>query len=280
MVRKLKIRFLQVVNKFNTVVLGAFSLTVKLDMLDSQSVKNHNDGRNRTDNETLSASDEETQTNRPTEGVAATDKLTSLQQANVHHKRTVPRCVRFADKEGRPLEKIFQLDENKSLGGNEDLHTTAEPTHRMRLNLYDYERDCPGPQPVSLPDFYDSLSSMKVRLENVRHDNVKSILLLTVLAVSTDRSKHVTVRFTSNDWKTYEDRPGNETSSRGCKYDRFLVEIPVPKEINLLTETKSPRNLEMQFAVRYDTEGQSSWWDNNFGCYYRLKWMKKENLAS
>ena len=257
-------------NKFITIVLRTFSLTIRLDMPDSQSVKNHNNGRNGMDNGTPIASDEESQTNSPTEGVVTS------QQADVHHERT----VRCADEVGRPLEETFQLNENQSLGGNKDSHATAKPTLQMRLSLHDYERDCPGPQPVSLPDFYDILSTMKVRLKNVRHDIAKSILLITVLAVSTDRSKHVTVRFTSNDWKTYEDRPGSERSSRGGKYDKFLVEIPVPKAINLLAEKqheKSPRNLEMQFAVCYHTEGQSSWWDNNFGCNYRLRWMKKEN---
>uniref|UniRef100_A0A914Y3G8 CBM21 domain-containing protein n=1 Tax=Panagrolaimus superbus TaxID=310955 RepID=A0A914Y3G8_9BILA len=76
--------------------------------------------------------------------------------------------------------------------------------------------------------FRESLEKNKVALENVmlRNDHCKMLGTIKVANISFEKS--VFVRFTSDGWKSYLDRPGTYQSSSSKTYDTFAFEIDVP----------------------------------------------------
>ncbi len=82
--------------------------------------------------------------------------------------------------------------------------------------------------------------------------------------------KHVFVRFTRNDWATFEDVQAQFVSTEQEGHnDRFIFELPVNPELGPC----------IGFAICYSVNGQD-YWDNNDNENYRINVMHRVNEAN
>jgi protein phosphatase 1 regulatory subunit 3A/B/C/D/E len=109
--------------------------------------------------------------------------------------------------------------------------------------------------------FRESLEKNKVALENVmlRNDHCKMLGTIKVANISFEKS--VFVRFTSDGWKSYLDRPATYQASSSKTYDTFGFEIDVPMNEGDLTK--------VEFCICY-VAGGIEYWDSNNGNNYSL----------
>lgn len=203
----------------------------------------------------------------------------------VHTDRTVRRTksVRFADTQGLPLvEAVHQLSsadssytENKIVPFTDEQvfarvplkkapkHTNGfpssassskgsskppsspkvtSPTHRRRFEFT---------QPGSEPNFFERVSQEHIVLESVRAES--RTLHGTVRVSNLAYDKEICVRWTHDSWRSCHDTNAVFCANDGHT-DRFSFELPINGD-------------DVQFALRYRTNGQE-FWDNNRGRNY------------
>lgn len=123
--------------------------------------------------------------------------------------------------------------------------------------------------------FRAKLDKQSVSLENVIIRELENHLVGTVKVKNLAYDKSVTIRMTSDDWTTFQDvgctfveQPGlcPQTAVRNL-YDTFRFRIALPDS--------DARQVE--FCVRYCTDGQD-YWDNNAGANYVVK--KKRDVSA
>ena len=97
------------------------------------------------------------------------------------------------------------------------------------------------------------LSTGKVLLSSCAYSN--GIVVGEVFAAKMDQDQHVTVRYTTDGWKTYEDTTANDGGVENGR-QRYIFEV----ELNEGT---------LEFAVCFRVNGEQ-YWDNNGTKNYTL----------
>ena len=168
------------------------------------------------------------------------------------------KAVRFADSQGLPLvEAVHQLSSTDSSYTENKIvpypytYTDDQVPLKKRVSKRTLSRRFDFTQPGSEPGFFDRISREHIVLESVR---VESRALHGVVRVSNlAYDKEICIRWTHDNWKTSCD-----TSAVFCvndgNTDRFSFELPISGD-------------DVQFALRYRTNGQE-FWDNNRGRNY------------
>lgn len=205
----------------------------------------------------------------------------------VHTEKRVRRAksVRFADTQGLPLvEAVHPLTsadpsytENKivpysdedffgtvlTLSGSQKNHKNSsapvnckgvtEPKLPKPLRPHSHRHTFKFSQPGNDPRFFERLAKENVVLENIRAEprSVHGIIRVSNIAYH----KEVTVRWTHDAWRSSHDTHAVFCTNDGGT-DRFTFEIPVNGD-------------DVQFAIRYQTDGKE-FWDNNRGQNYLI----------
>ncbi|NWV00157.1 PPR3D phosphatase, partial [Upupa epops] len=188
----------------------------------------------------------------------------------------VPGCqnrmnrVRFADALGLELTevKVFQTGEDPSI----PLHVLSRLSINSDLwcsNMsLEFTMQCLIPdfqQPADCMDFASRLQEQQVCLERVTSSDLG--LSGTIHVCNVAFEKHVSVRYTFNEWKSLHEICAHWHSSIPVKngqdqVDVFTFFLPVPPFLLQLCSV-------VQFAARYRVNGQE-YWDNNRGKNYSL----------
>ena len=206
--------------------------------------------------------------------------LKSCVQTERVYRRT--KSVRFADTQGLPLvEAVHQLSsgdssytENKIVPFSEDIVLTPVPLKKApkcvnglpfsasstkdgpsspKLSSPIHKHRLEFTQPGSEPDFFERVSRDKVVLESVRTES--RILHGNVRVSNIAYDKDICVRWTHDNWRTFHDTCAVFCVNDG-NTDRFSFELPINGD-------------DLQFALRYKTNGQE-FWDNNRGHNYSV----------
>jgi len=189
----------------------------------------------------------------------ADHKLTALRK--LFQPRRQRKKVQFADLVGRQLEFVKNITPSSS---EDNLYAWKSHCDIKRRNLLPkrmkYLSPCFIPPSKEVESFMKRVYSQNVCLENIVCENfvVTGVIRVTNLCFS----KEVTVRFTQDSWKTYQDIWANymSTCSDG-KTEKFSFRIP------LLHDFKA--NRFMEFAICYRVWNQE-FWDNNDSSNYRV----------
>lgn len=193
-------------------------------------------------------------------------------QANSPEK-TVPtsvaaKKVQFADLVGRPLEFVKNITPSSSednlcaLVGAWNSHCDINgnlPPRRLK-----YLSPCFIQPSKAADSFMKRVYSQNVCLENIVCENfvVTGVIRVTNLCYS----KEVTVRFTLDSWKTYQDIWTDYMST--CldgKTDKFSFRITLPPDFKA--------NRYIEFAVCYRVWNRE-FWDNNDKSNYRVRCLE------
>ncbi|NXG47027.1 PPR3D phosphatase, partial [Psilopogon haemacephalus] len=178
--------------------------------------------------------------------------------------------VRFADALGLELTqvKVFQSGEDPSiplhvlsrLSINSDLwYSSLDLEFTMQCLVPDFQ------QPADGMDFSSRLQKQQVCLERVTSSDLG--LSGTIHVCNIAFEKRVSVRYTFNQWKSLHELSAQWLSSIPEKNGQNMVDVftfflPVPPFLLQLCSV-------VQFAVRYQVNGQE-YWDNNRGKNYSL----------
>ena len=186
----------------------------------------------------------------------------------IHKPVRRSRSVRFADTQGLPLERIrpltsadpFQTEGEivpsltNDLGAiaiNKSSSPQSSPSTPKRSNTHrNHTRHFKFSQPGTQPNFYQRLQRLNVSLESIRSENRALHGIVRTLNLSYE--KHVCIRWTHDNWKSYHDTicaycPGSTSDGHT---DRFSFTLPVNGD-------------DIQFAVLYRMPDGSENWDNN-----------------
>lgn len=191
------------------------------------------------------------------------------------------KIVRFADALGLDLEAVKtvflddlptvpssaydDLSESVLLANNNESSATAINSE----SRFGWPRTLLVPlfeQPGCLTDFLDRVRRQSVCLESaVAISGLQLVLVVRVLNL--DYHKSVTVRYSLNDWLTYDD-VGAEYVKGSC--DGFSDKFQVTLNVNHLMSHQ-----RLAFALRYSTGGSADvgrvFWDNNGGHDYAFR---------
>uniref|UniRef100_A0A7E4UXJ9 CBM21 domain-containing protein n=1 Tax=Panagrellus redivivus TaxID=6233 RepID=A0A7E4UXJ9_PANRE len=107
--------------------------------------------------------------------------------------------------------------------------------------------------------FRESLEKNKVALENVMLRNDHCKMLGTIKVGNIAFNKNVFVRFTSDGWKSYLDRPATYQASSSKVYDTFAFEIDIPMNEGDVNQ--------LEFCICFATD-EGEHWDSNNGKNY------------
>lgn len=168
-----------------------------------------------------------------------------------HRSSTEKKIVRFADSLGLDLVNVRYFEKSDAVSYQ------PRPT---RINFIPVDssilfRFVP---PESDPRFLDRVREQKIVLENCAA-GIKCISG-TARVANVAFEKNVTVRYTVNNWLTYEDAPANYIPySSVLGTDRFSFCIPLPAYFT--------RSCRAEFALMMSVRGQE-YWDNNFDVNY------------
>jgi len=183
--------------------------------------------------------------------------------------------VCFADALGRQLAQIKLITERPDcppLWSPQFLEKVTGGIEKESSTVNEWELTFT--QPVSdYINFKNKLDNENVTLENVLLDTkVKGIAKGTISVRNISFHKDVTVRYTTNNWLTTEDVlctyvPSAVTCASYDLYDRFSFEITLPEE---------PESDKLQFCIRYSSDGQE-FWDNNNGRNYIIVSYRTKN---
>ena len=114
--------------------------------------------------------------------------------------------------------------------------------------------------PIYLRDFWDQLRENCVKLENVVIDHLKCFA--TVKVKNLGYEKDVFVRYTLNNWKTYQDLPAYYLKDSNSGYaDTFAFELNVPDKDEVQ---------EVCFSIAFRCMEQE-FWDNNNNKNYCIR---------
>ena len=174
------------------------------------------------------------------------------------------RRVQFADVMGQALVSVKIISPASS---EEDIFNTTNRQLSLAKLAVDPRQGkrlkCCFPQPAAR----DSAFEKRVTEQNVcLEDIVFSTFAIagTVKVRDLAFAKDVRVRYTLNEWRTYQDIWADYVpySSDG-KTDRFQFRIIVPQDCAIVGET-------VEFAIRYRVAGKE-FWDNNSRRNYRIE---------
>lgn len=179
-------------------------------------------------------------------------------------------------------ELFRNLDGSLSISQqNSPPSTKANNTLNVGENLPPKTDVCPWEASFAQPAsdylaFRNKLDKSSVSLENVIVRDSENSLIGTVKVKNIAYDKDVTIRATSDKWKSFEDvncsyveQPGLSASPvvRNL-YDTFRFRLQLPDS--------DSGSKEMEFCVRYSTDG-AEFWDNNAGANYIVK--KKRDVS-
>ena len=193
-------------------------------------------------------------------------------QAN-SSKETVPtsaaaKKVQFADLVGRQLEFVKNITPSSSEDNLCAVVGAWKSHYDINGNLLPrrvkYLSPCFIQPAKAVESFTKRVYSQNVCLENIVCENfvVTGVIRVTNLCYS----KEVTVRFTQDSWKTYQDICADymSTCSDG-KTDKFSFRITLPHDLKA--------NRFMEFAICYRVWNQE-FWDNNDTSNYRVRCLE------
>lgn len=135
----------------------------------------------------------------------------------------------------------------------------------------------PSPElEIRLPNFPQDSEARKnsiVRVERLFLSSDKKKLVGSVAVANLAFHKHVVARFTLDYWKTTSEVVAEYNHDVRKKYandgyDRFYFNIQLSDQVNLESKV-------MFLCVRYNTNGQE-YWDNNNGTNYQVGFARKE----
>jgi protein phosphatase 1 regulatory subunit 3A/B/C/D/E len=110
--------------------------------------------------------------------------------------------------------------------------------------------------------FRESLEQQKVALENVMLKNDIGRMVGTIKVANIAFEKRVFIRFTSDNWKSYLDRPAVYQSSASKAYDTFRFDIELPRNTS--------KDSRISFCVCFVANGTDEHWDANQGKNFHL----------
>ncbi|KAL2712519.1 protein phosphatase 1 regulatory subunit 3C-B [Vespula squamosa] len=197
--------------------------------------------------------------------------LDSLKNNNDSSNKQKKRVV-FADDRGRPLTQVRVMSEPSNVP---PLWTTAYiegVTGGLLRSKIDNEvtQDTTPPWQVTFPQpasdylaFRRKLDQENVSLENVIVRESEQALVGTVKVRNLAYDKEVVVRASTDIWKTHEDNYCTYVEQPGAPalilYDTFRFRLTLPLKSDII-----------EFCVRYRTDGQE-FWDNNEGKNYVVR---------
>uniref|UniRef100_A0AC34RES6 CBM21 domain-containing protein n=1 Tax=Panagrolaimus sp. JU765 TaxID=591449 RepID=A0AC34RES6_9BILA len=109
--------------------------------------------------------------------------------------------------------------------------------------------------------FRETLEKQKVALENVMLRNDHCKMLGTIKVANIAFEKHVFIRYSFDNWKSYLDRPAVYQASPSKLYDIFGFEIEIPMNEGDINK--------IDFCICYNAGGVE-YWDSNCGKNYSL----------
>lgn len=175
------------------------------------------------------------------------------------------KAVRFADVLGLDLESvrhILNLEEPPTvpLSAMKDLKVGLEEDHKtegVRFLTACFS------QPGAAPDFLDRVKGLKVSLENCIVDDKDMTVTGTIRVANVCFHKKLIVRFTLNNWLTFEDVTASYVqNSNDGPTDSFCFTITVPQYFSV--------GSRLEFAVMFNGDG-TVYWDSNFGKNYSVE---------
>ena len=164
--------------------------------------------------------------------------------------------VTFADLLGFSLVSVVEIAPRSTL---KDLPVYLPQRRPVKSNSTPRQHlTCLFEQPVDKNDFVDRIKRQYVCLESVICD--KTIIRGFVRVVNVAYNKEVTIRYSTDGWKTVHNETANylSTSSNGAT-DTFFFRISLP----CVWQDKS----KMEFAICYSVEGNNYWDNNNYKNY-------------
>lgn len=184
----------------------------------------------------------------------------SLWEITANKKR-----VTFADLLGFSLVTVIEIAPR-----NKPKESIKRPQQKHRANYQRRCLKCLFDQPENKDDFLDRVQRQYVCLESVVCD--KTIVRGFVRVLNVSYRKDVTIRYSTDGWKTVCDEQANylSTSTDG-KTDTFFFRIALPS----IWQEGS----KMEFAICYGVEG-SDYWDNNFFRNYSVCRASDESCIS
>lgn len=165
--------------------------------------------------------------------------------------------VHFADGCGLSLVSVHKISmDDLTLASNKDVY--QETTRELILTF---------PQPISLANFTERLSSLCVSLENVLVSNCT--IMGTIKVKNIAYHKVILVRHTFNAWQSCEETTGSYVpDSCDGTYDRFSFGLSIPSTMK--------DGEKVEFAICYRTiSPNSEFWDNNEGRNYIIECKEK-----
>lgn len=179
---------------------------------------------------------------------------------------TRKKSVRFADVMGLDLQSVKHImnkDEPPVLPRTalKDLKVGLEEAHRTEGTRY---MCALFTDPGIACDFLERVGTRKIALEKCLVDDHDRTVTGTVRVANVCFNKAVTVRYTMNNWVTFNDIAASyvlNSNDRGT--DKFAFTITLPMSMTV--------GNRLEFALKFaalDT-GQS-YWDNNFGDNYQI----------
>lgn len=164
--------------------------------------------------------------------------------------------VTFADFLGFSLVSVIEIAPR--IKHTKQVSVYQQPRYPKRWNNQRYFRTCLFEQPVNREDFLDRIKKQFVCLESVVCD--KTIIRGFVRVLNVAYRKEVTVRYSTDGWKTMRNERADylSTSSNGST-DTFFFRIILPA---IWLE-----KVTVEFAICYSVEGNIYWDNNNFKNY-------------
>lgn len=165
--------------------------------------------------------------------------------------------VHFADSIGHSLVDIKTITPNSS---SEDLHSDSKlkrsPQQRKKNGFHtSFQVMLPAAQ---------RLPSEVVTLGNLRCSSTSITGYIRVVNLAYEKS--VVIRYTEDEWKTFQDIPADFVfSMTQDSIDVFVFTI--------FLQTKTSETSIVELAVRYQTAGKE-YWDNNQNKNYRINLRK------
>lgn len=107
-------------------------------------------------------------------------------------------------------------------------------------------------------DFMRKLCTKKLCMENAQIIT-ENVIIGTVKVLNLSYEKSVTVRYTTDAWKTHNDLEAKFLHSESADIDIFTFRLTIPKRAETVA-----------FCIKYCCNG-SEYWDNNNDCNYCVK---------
>lgn len=190
------------------------------------------------------------------------------------------KSVRFADDCGVPLETVRVMTEPSDYPPRISpsvirryrkaaAAATATPGGTTPADDEDEDDDSAAKKPRSswkmgfkqpaseYVKFRETLENQKVALENVMLKNDIGRMVGTIKVANIAFEKRVYLRFTSDGWKSYLDRPAAYQSSPSKTYDTFRFDIEIPRNTS--------KDSRIEFCVCFVANKCDEFWDSNGG---------------